>query len=47
MNEARESRLADNAKVTLRVNAVVKTGRTRRAIAAAPRLCNNPLKCSI
>jgi hypothetical protein len=47
ISEAKESRLADNAKVTLRANAVIKTGRTRRAIAAAPKLCNHPLKSSI
>ena len=36
INEAKESRLVANTKVTLRANAVIKTGSKRRASGAAP-----------
>ena len=41
INEVKESKLAVNAKATLRANAAIKTGRKRRASAATPKLCKN------
>jgi hypothetical protein len=41
INEVKESRLVANTKVTLRANAVIKTGSKRRASGATPKLCKN------
>src|SRR6516164_249623 len=41
INEVKESKLAVNAKATLRANAAIKTGRKRRASPATPKLCRN------
>src|SRR5262245_30284150 len=41
INEAKESKLVANAKVALRANAVIKTGRKRRVSGATPKLCKN------